>query len=144
MGYWYYSIFVIIFAWYTFITYGEMYYKSLSLYVKNSKKILLCEKNVIDENGIFAFLKKMALQNYFILYLLLAYFLSKMMSEKLGITRHASFSITRGYLRVNFVRMHVLPWHDLKEETLKLFQHSDICCIQSKNTKFKNVKLLYT
>ena len=61
-----------------------MYYKSLSLYVKNSKKILLCEKNVIDENGIFAFLKKMALQNYFILYLLLAYFLSKMMSEKIG------------------------------------------------------------
>jgi hypothetical protein len=81
-----------------------MYYKSLSLYVKNSKKILLCEKNVIDENGIFAFLKKMALQNYFILYLLLAYFLSKMMSEKIG-GHHASFSITRGYLRVNFVRM---------------------------------------
>ena len=104
LGYWYYSIFVIIFAWYTFITYGEMYYKSLSLYVKNSKKILLCEKNVIDENGIFAFLKKMALQNYFILYLLLAYFLSKMMSEKIG-GHHASFSITRGYLRVNFVRM---------------------------------------
>jgi hypothetical protein len=68
------------------VTYAEslhtrLYFKSLSAYTKN-KKLCIAEKKIYEENGIFAFFKKLALQKFFIFFLLLVYVISKMMHEK--------------------------------------------------------------